>query len=861
MMWIVRLAWREIRGRSQWLLAFVLCIGAGVVARMTVAGFMAQTRQAMTEDPGAVNALLGADFELRSSAPFSSGEEEILERVLPGAMTRRVVELLTMATGVGTERSRLVRLRAVDGMLPFYGQRETNPYVPSDALQKKPQILIEPGLIGQLRVDVGGRVKLGTQVFEVTGILLNEPGAGLAPISPGPLVLIGLDQLARTGLTAWGSRVQYLIQLKAPPGRDLGEVERELKRAFEGTRVEMMTAQQAQLQTRALMSRITDVLIFLAFLALLLGGTGVACAVRAFVMERVDAIAVLRCLGASTREVTGVFFLQAVFMGAIGSVVGAVAGLFGQGILAQSMGQQTLQELMSWGNQSKSVALGGIDPAIVFGGVAMGLVITVAASLMPLLSIRRIHPLRLIRRDASASPPVRFDGLQVTVGVAVLGLVWSAAALEISSWRLAAALTAGSLAAGVVLWGAALGLIRVGRRWKIKPRAGWWIWRHGWKNAVRGGSGTSLGLAALGLGVAFLGTLSMVQSSLLHEMEEMKTRNITGLFVIDIQSDQREPVERWLAANGVTSPVLAPLVRGRLAAINGIPNKETGATGGSPRGTPEGSGESWARHREWNMSWRETLGQDERVTAGRFMSPDSKNEASVEQSFAKRLGVGVGDRLDVDIQGVRVTAAITSLRTVRWTSFRPNFFVLLSRSTLEGAPQTWVASLPRMDRQAQGAFQTRLIEQFPNLTAIDVSDAMERIAELLGRILAALRLVSVFAVVAGLAVVTAIVVSSVRERLYEVVLWRLLGASAGEVLGMLCVEFVVWGTLASLLGWALASGASAYVVGAWFDLPWWVAWKEVGLITGGVIGLTVVTGWLVSSELLIHPPLAVLRQE
>jgi putative ABC transport system permease protein len=346
----------------------------------------------------------------------------------------------------------------------------------------------------------------------------------------------------------------------------------------------------------------------------------------------------------------------------------------------------------------------------------------------------------------------------------------------------------------------------------------------------------------------------MVQSSLIRELEDLRSRQLTGLFVIDIQPDQREALQTWLSGQGVSAATFAPLVRGRLAAINGAPNARM------DNGASE-SGEGWARRREWNISWRDTLGPDERITAGRFLSPEAKNEASVEQGFAKRLGVGLGDRLTVDLQGVQVEAVVTSLRSVKWTSFRPNFFVLMPRASLEGAPRTWVASLPRLDRQAQGELQARLVEAFPNLTAIDVSDAMERIAEMLRRLLSALRGVSALAVFAGLAVVTAIVVSSVRERLYEVVLWRLLGASSGEVLGMLCIEFAVWGALACVLGWGIASAASAYAVGQWFEMSWRVAWREVGLISGGVIGLTVVSGWLVSSELLIHPPLAVLRQE
>jgi len=623
--------------------------------------------------------------------------------------------------------------------------------------------------------------------------------------------------------------------------------------------VDIVTAERAHAQARVVLSRVTDVLIFLSCLALWLGATGVACAVRAFVMDRVDAIAVLRCLGASGREIVGVFLIQALMMGAVGSVAGALGGLLGQGFLVQVMGGETLDALMAWGRGGQSLEMGGWDGGVVAGGVAMGLVMTTAAAWLPLLGIRRVQPIRLMRREVTPGDRPTWDGRRVGAFGVVGLLMWGAATWETSSWLLAGWLTVGSAAAAGLLWGGGLFLQRAARRWPLVPKGMGWVIRHGWMNALRGSAGMTVGLAALGLGVACLGTLTMVQSSLMAELRAMGGRRLTGLFLIDIQPDQKSEVEAWLSREGVSDVSWAPLVRARLTAINGVPN---------PPGRLEDSGESWARHREWNLSWRDELGEDERLVAGRYMRssspalpPRGGAEASLEQTFAKRLGVGLGDRLEVDIQGRKIEATITSLRVVKWTSFRPNFFVLWSRADLEGAPHTWVASLPRLAPDSQSELQNRLIERFPNLTAIDVTEAMNRLAELVNGVLSALRGVSLLVVAAGLAVIVAMVVSSVRERLREVVLWRLLGASGAEVLGMLCTEFAVWGILACGLGLTLAAGASSYLFTTWFELSWQVEWQAVGIIVVGVIGLTVTVGWLMASELLIHPPLEVLRQE
>jgi putative ABC transport system permease protein len=234
-------------------------------------------------------------------------------------------------------------------------------------------------------------------------------------------------------------------------------------------------------------------------------------------------------------------------------------------------------------------------------------------------------------------------------------------------------------------------------------------------------------------------------------------------------------------------------------------------------------------------------------------------EASLEHSYAKRLGVKLGDRLEVEIQGVKVIAKVTSLRSVRWTSFRPNFFVLLSRAALEDAPTTWVGSLPRRDAAVQQALQSRLMERFPNLTMIDVSRTMDRVMDMIKRLLSAIRFISLFSLAAGLAVVLGIVISGTGERAKHLVLWRLLGASNQEMSGLLAVEFACLALVASVMGLGLAALASRWLVQHWFDLTWRVAWGEIGMITGLVVAVTVVAGWLSTSDLFMKSPASLLR--
>jgi putative ABC transport system permease protein len=557
--------------------------------------------------------------------------------------------------------------------------------------------------------------------------------------------------------------------------------------------------------------------------------------VHAFVRRKVATIAVLKCLGASSRTALAVYLVETALLGLAGSLLGAALGSAVLPLAGPLLGRLLALE----------VALVPA-PRAVLGGIGMGVGVTLLWALWPLLEVRRVRPALLLRSAVEPAlggrPPWPALGA-IAAGLAALCL-WQAGSLKVGALFVAG--LGGALGVLALCARGVVGLARRGRRGPLAVR-------QGLANLHRPGSQAIPVLVSLGLAVMLVVSVALLDQSLGRRIAEATAGGAPAFFFIDIQPDQAAPFRRLLQAEaGPEGVELLPVVRARLAAVDGAP------VGAGARG-----GEAWHLTREYTLTWAAAAPARDAVVAGRWWTPEEAAReplASVEEEVAGRLGVGIGSRLTFDVLGVPVTARVQSLRRVEWQTLGANFFVILSPGALGGAPHTLIATA-RVPRPREAAVQSAVVAAFPNVTAVPVREVLERVSGMLGQIALAMRAVAAFSVLAGLVVMAGALGVTRAQRLYQSVLLRTLGASRGLVARVFAVEYAVTGAAAGVVGSALAALLSWALLRFALDVPW--AWAP-GALAGGAIGATalaVAVGALGSWRLLGQKPLAVLRGE
>jgi putative ABC transport system permease protein len=536
-------------------------------------------------------------------------------------------------------------------------------------------------------------------------------------------------------------------------------------------------------------------------------------------------------------------------MGLAGSALGAAIGL---------LAQRLLPGLLT-GLLPVDVRL-VVSPGAVALGLAMGLWVALIFAVIPLLAVRRVPPLAALRRDVEPEGRRWLEPGRLAAAASLAISVVVLARLQVGSWRKGAAFSGGVAIALLALWGASWLLIRAARRWLP---AGWpYVWRQGIANLHRPANQTATVVLAIGFGAFLLGTLFLVQFNLLRTLRLTGGPARPNLVMFDIQPDQLPTLNRELAAAGYRAAAPAPIVPMRILSIKGRPVLIARAdTLDPPEGEP-GSRNNWAVRREYRSTYRDTLVASERLIDGRWWTRAAgPTQISVERDLARELGVGLGDEIVWDIQGVPLTTRVVSLREVDWARFEPNFFVVFAPGALETAPQTYVTLTRVEGAAARGALQRRIAERLPNVTTVDLSTVQETLERLIDRVVLAIRFMALFTLGTGTLVLVGALATSRFQRIREGALLRTLGATRAQLFRIVLSEYLSLGLLAAavalvlagIAGWALAR----FVFEGSFTLP---VGSFAG-IGGAVVLLTVTVGLANSREVLRRPPLEVLRAE
>ena len=796
------------------------------VAALTSVGFLTdRVEQALKLES---HQLLGGDLLLTADHPWADKfRREAAARGLRQAESATFPSMVSLGGA-----ALLAEIKAVSAGYPLRGALRTAPLL-NAADAENPRVpqageaWPDERLATTLSLAPGTSLALGKITMVSGPVLTLEPDRGMNVFALAPRLMINLADLPATGLIQSGSRVGYRLHLAGDAAAVAAYEVWAKGQLGRGEKIESLD--NARPEIRNVTERAQRFLRLAALLAVILAAVAVALAAERYMRRHLDGCAVMRCMGASAQQLLLIHGGEFLLFGLAATLAGCAAGYAVQAALQQMLAGLLVAKLPA--------------PSLLpwLHGLLVGLTLIVGFALPPLLRLKRVPTIRVLRREWSGSEPASVGVYLLGGGVLAALMLWMAGELRLGLIVLAGFI----IALGFFALMARLLLAALGR---LRPAGRGYGWRHGLANLRRRLAATMVQAVALALGLTALLLLTVARGDLLDSWLARVPANAPNRFAINIQPDQRVAIADFFKARGLPAPEMEPMVRGRLVQVNAQ------AVG------PESYADDRAQRlvdREFNLSWSAALPAGNTVSGGRWHGVTQAAEFSVEQGLAETLNLKLGDRLVYDIAGNRVEAVITSLRKLDWDSMRVNFFVMSPPDVLQAFPASYITSFHLPADKA--AAIPELVRAFPNLTVIDVAALVKQLHATIDQVARAVQLVFGFAVLAGLAVLYAALQASSDERRHELAVLRALGARSRQLSAALLAEFAALGALAgllagiaaSLIGWGLARFAFRLDY-----LPQPGLWV-IGLLSGMV--LVVVAGWLGASSMLRQSALPALR--
>jgi putative ABC transport system permease protein len=836
--WLVQMAWRDSRRNRSRLLLFISSVILGIAALVAIYSLGNNLNDEVNNQAAT---LLGADLEISSNQPATPAIKNILDSL--GGTRSEERSFASMVLFTKNNGTRLVQVRALEGQFPYYGSIETSPGSAGLSFRNQQQALVDETLMLQYGATTGDSIKVGEVTFAITGKLLNAPGQTGFSASIAPIVYIPLQYLNQTGLTQKGSRISYHYYFKFNQKVDVQKLIDGMKLRLEANDLNYETVERQKEDTGRSFSDLTRFLSLVGFIALLLGCTGVASAVHVYVKEKVNAIAILRCLGVRASQAFMIYLIQIVGIGFIGSFIGATLGIVIQQFLPfiiKDFLPVNISTAISW--------------SAVLQGMALGIIISVLFALLPLLSIRKISPLNAIR--ASYEPPRRGrDPLKWGMYVLIVIFVYGFTYMQMHNWKQALSFTAGIAAALLILTGIARALM-----WMVRhffPSSWNYLWRQGLANLYRPNNQTTILITSIGLGTALICTLFFVQSILINRVSLSSGPNQPNIVLFDIQTNQKQGVSNLAKQYSLPVKEFIPIVNMHIEAVNGITVSQV-----IMDTTIKFSRRLF--NREYRVTYRDSLTSSEKLTAGKWTGAADSGHIpfiSMEQNYAKRNNVNIGDTITFNVQGALMQTILGSLREVNWKGIQTNFLIVFPKGLLEAAPQFHVLLTKVPSQEVSAHFQQAMVKQYPNVSIIDLGLVLHVLDDLMSKISFVIRFMAGFSIITGIVVLISSVLISKYQRLQESVLLRTLGASRKQIFAITALEYFFLGALAAFTGILLALAASWALAHYTFDTPFHPQLLPVLILFVLVCLLTVLTGLANSRGLLNRSPLEVLRKD
>ena len=845
------LAWRESRTARRRLLLYMSSISLGVAALVAIDSFSANIIQSVKDQS---RALMGGDLSFDSSKPFSANIDSLFDSLShKGISFARVTTFPSMAVVPRTAGTRFAQVRGVTDNYPFYGNIVTEPAGRWAQLHQGPYAIVDPSLLTSLNANVGDTLKLGFGTFIIIASIKDVPGAAGIAEMLGPRIFIPAKYIAETQLLVFGSTANRTVVAKIPAGVDPDKFVKPFKKRVSDEQVRLRTVTETEMSTTDAIENLSNFIGIVGLVALLLGGIGVASGVRAFVERKIDTVAVLRCLGASSGQVLGIYVAQAAAMGIIGAAVGVALGVAVQFILPR-----VLTDFLPIDVHVSLV------PSAVLTGLAIGGWIALIFALRPLLALRNVSPLQTLRRDTDAKVlRMRWtDAPRLLVNAA---LILSVVGIALSRARTPKQAISMSVATGVAILALAASAALLSWAARKGLRTRWpYVVRQGVANLYRPGNQTRAVTLALGFGAFLVSTLYLVQNNILRRFTVAAAESRGNVVFFDIQQDQESALDSIIKGAGHEVVQVAPVVTMRIASINGKSVSELSPATPPSRGQLRRAG--WALRREFRSTYRDKPAASEAIVEGKWFSDSSlkavrdTGEISLEDGIAKELLVKLGDVITWNVQGVEIPTRITSLRKVTWTRFEPNFFVVFAPPILRGAPNQYVLLAQVKDPTAVALLQREVVNRFPNVSSIDLTAIKRTVDKIVSRVSLAIRFIALFSLAVAIPVLFSAVSATRRARVREGVLLKTLGATRGQIARILLAEYSLLGLLGGLTGMLLSIAGGWAVVRYIFKTPFAPPILPITGIAAVVVALTLLIGLLAGRDAFKETPITALRE-
>jgi putative ABC transport system permease protein len=830
------IARRELRGGLRGFRVFLACLALGVAAIAAVGTLRTGIQQGLT-DQGSV--ILGGDAEMR----FTYRQADADERAYMDRIATRVSEVYDFRSMALIEDDQaLTQIKAVDSAWPLTGAATLDPPIPvAEALADQnglPGAIMDPVLIDRLSLVIGDTFRLGTQDFRLTAALVREPDSASTGFTLGPRTVVRSDALGGSGLLASGSMYETRYRLVLPPEADLQALEDQSETTFRDKGMRWTDSRNAAPGIEAFVDRIGSFLVLVGLAGLAVGGVGISAAIRSYLDGKVETIATLKTLGAEG----GLIFRSYLWQTAILSVLGIAIGLI-LGAIAPILAAPLIEASLPFPAEIR------FSPGALLEAGFYGTLSALIFTLLPLARTERIRPAALYRGGSGtrAWPRKRYLAALVLLSAALIGsATWLSGIPE-----LALGAAGGVLGALIILALAALGLRKAARR-LARTRL-----THG-RPATRAAlaaigaprSDATSVVLSLGLGLSVLAAVGQIDWNLRQAIATDLPTRAPAFFFIDIQPDQLDPFLAAVKANPtVTETETAPMLRGVITQINGKPAREV-------------AGDHWVVRGDRGITYAATPGAKTRITAGTFWTEDYTGDPQISFAAeeAEEIGLRIGDTMTVNILGRDLTATITSFREVDFSNAGMGFVMTLNPAALAGAPHTHIATV-YAPPDAEGAILKEVTKTWPNITAIRIREAVDRVAEALSAIATATAWAAAGTLITGFVVLIGAAAAGERARIYESAILKTLGATRGRILASFALRSALMGAAAGVVA-VIAGGLSGWAVMTFvMDSTFrFEPLSAIGIVLGGILA-TLCAGLIFALRPLSARPAGTLRAQ
>ena len=855
-----RIASREMRSSRGKFFFVILSVAIGVAALTGVRGFSSSFRATLLNR---ARSIMAADISARTTVQPTPFETAGLAKIQSeGVNVTPVTELLSMASAAKTMDPLLVSLKAVDPtQYPFYGKVDLDPAGSLQQVLTPDTIAVADDLLVRLKLQIGDSLKIGNRTFRIAAVVVNEPDRLSGSFAAGPRVLISRDGLNASGLLAPGSHAgqRYLFKVPRPtngaPISDeaVADLKARLIRLLPESQV--IDYRETNPALTAGLDQATSLLSLMSLVALVLGAVGVAMAMRAHLQQRLDTIAIMKSLGASSNQIIKIYLIQTLLLGTAGGVLGVILG-----VGVQLAFPYLLASLINVRPDLR------IDPSAIIAGLGAGILTTLLFTLPPLLDIRGIRPILILRRAVDEEDQPFFSSIlrrlrknlvQIFAFVLILGGLSLIAfrvsdSASVGKWfsvGLAAVLLVLLIASFLVL--KTLRFILTRTRLHLPSAV-----RHGLANLYRPGNPSSALLAALGMGVMQIMLVFLMQHAVVRQLHISSAPNLPNIFLVDISNDEIDGIRKLLNSSpAVTAPPeLLPVVSSRILALDGVPAADI-----KTKNFPHRMLQSI------QLTYADTVQPGATVVDGKWWTPEQAAQAeqhplvAVARRQAERLGLKIGSTVSFAAQDKHFDAKVAAFIQADGQHAYSRAEFILPEKSLAGLPVVWYGGVHARPEQV-ALLQRALYAAYPTVTVINVAQALETIRGVVIQIIYVVQFLAAFSIFAGIVILASSIAGTRYRRIREVVVLKTLGATRTRIATIFSIEFAVLGLVAGLVGIFFANIVVAGLLrslGIPRQIEW--TWNLGGLVA--ISALTVATGWVASHRILGQKPLEVLREE